>query len=211
MGISNDSLKSKYDSIYKNGAYENYFTFNPYDILKAIIDSMGNWTGLRVLDIGCGEGDLAAMISFARAEEVHAIDYSKEAIYISKQRINIENVSFECMNGNEVKEKYDVIVMAGVLEHMDDPFDMLGNLMKYNLNDEGILITASPSFLNPRGYVWMTLQMLLDVPMSSSDIQFFLPNDFEQFGRKHDYKVHSHTISHDWGGIKQFLTLRDVL
>ena len=34
------------------------------------------------------------------------------------------------------------------------------------LKKDGILLTSSPSFLNPRGYVWMTLQLLFDVPMS---------------------------------------------
>ena len=72
--------------------------------------------------------------------------------------------------------------------------------MKYNLNRHGVLISASPSFLNPRGYVWMALQMLLDVPMSLSDLHFFLPNDFDQFGEEHNYKVQNNTISHDWGG-----------
>ena len=198
--LTNESLKNRYNNIYTQGAYENYFTFNSYDILKAIIDSVDDWTDLNVLDIGCGEGDLATMISFAGAKNVHAIDYSVEAINISNKRINIDNIEFECMDGNDVKEKYDVIVMAGVLEHVNDPFAMLSRLMKYNLNRHGVLISASPSFLNPRGYVWMALQMLLDVPMSLSDLHFFLPNDFDQFGEEHNYKVQNNTISHDWGG-----------
>ena len=151
------------------------------------MDSTDDWTGKNVLDIGCGEGDLATMISFAGAERVHAIDYSDKAIDISKKRINLDNVFFECMDGNDVTDKYDVIVMAGVLEHIDQPFDMLNSLMKNNLNKGGVLITASPSFLNPRGYVWMTLQTLLGVPMSLSDIHFFLPDDFEEFGKANNY------------------------
>ena len=46
----------------------------------------------------------------------------------------------------------------------------------------------------------MALQMLLDVPMSLSNLHFFLPNDFDQFGEEHNYKVQNNTISHDWGG-----------
>jgi SAM-dependent methyltransferase len=200
MEINNNELKKKYNNIYKVGAYQKYFSFNPYDILKAIIDSIDDWTGLSVLDIGCGEGDLAAMISFAGAKIVRGVDYSIEAINISNNRFNIDNVSFDFANGRDVSEKYDVIVMAGVLEHIDDPFDMLNNLINKNLNTNGVLITASPSFLNPRGYVWMTLQILLDVPMSLSDIHFFSPDVFDKFAEKNNYRVHNTTISHDWGG-----------
>ena len=200
MKLTNAALKNKYNSIYKGGAYEEYFTFNPYDILKAIIDSKGDWMNMSVLDIGCGEGDLSAMISFAGAKQVHAVDYSSEAIKISKRKINIDNITFECMDGYDVSEKYDVIVMAGVLEHIDEPYILLEKLMENNLNKGGVLITASPSFMNPRGYVWMTLQMLLDVPMSLSDIHFFSPDDFNNFGEKYKYRVKNSTISHDWGG-----------
>ena len=82
--LSNDILKEKYNLIYKKGAYEKYFTFNPFEILKSIIDQQPSWKDLDVLDFGCGEGDLAAMLSFAGAKSVHAIDYSSEAIQISK-------------------------------------------------------------------------------------------------------------------------------
>jgi 2-polyprenyl-3-methyl-5-hydroxy-6-metoxy-1,4-benzoquinol methylase len=125
MKLTNENLKKKYNDVYSNGTYQNYFTFNPYDILKAIVDSLDDWSGKSVLDIGCGEGDLAAMISFAGAAKVHAIDYSKEAIDLSTKRINLDNVFFECMDGNNVTNKYDVIVMSGVLEHIDKPFNML--------------------------------------------------------------------------------------
>jgi 2-polyprenyl-3-methyl-5-hydroxy-6-metoxy-1,4-benzoquinol methylase len=200
MRLANKDLKKKYNDIYNNNAYKNYFTFNPYDILKAIVDSVDDWTEKNVLDIGCGEGDLAAMISFAGAKHIHAIDYSDKAIDISKNRINLDNIDFQCMNGNEVTRKYDVIVMAGVLEHIDQPFDMLSSLMRDNLNKGGVIITASPSFMNPRGYVWMALQILLNVPMSLSDIHFFLPDDFKEFGEKNNYNIKNSTIAHNWGG-----------
>ena len=135
MNLTNEKLKNKYDNIYKEGAYQNYFTFNPYDILKSIVDSVDDWTGKKVLDIGCGEGDLSAMISFAGAKYVHAIDYSDQAIKISKERVNLDNVFFECMDGNNVNDKYDVIVMAGVLEHIDHPFKMLESLINETQSD----------------------------------------------------------------------------
>ena len=199
---SNESLKDKYDQIYDNGAYKNYFTFNSYTIFEAILAAT-NWEDKDVLDVGCGEGDLSAMMSFAGAKRVDGIDYSKEAVSLANKKINIENVSFIVEDAHTVKGRYDVIVMAGVLEHIDQPFDLIDKLVKENLNDGGVIVTASPSFLNPRGYVWMTLQVLLDVPMSLSDVHFFMPSDFNNYASSRNLKVSMTSIDQGWGGGKR--------
>ncbi|MDB9939035.1 class I SAM-dependent methyltransferase [Candidatus Thioglobus sp.] len=196
---NNQSLKDKYNAIYDNGAYKNYFTFNSYSIFEAILAAT-DWEDKDVLDVGCGEGDLSAMMSFAGANKVDGIDYSKEAVSLAKNKINIENVNFIIDDAHTVIGKYDVIVMAGVLEHIDKPFDLIDKLVAKNLNDGGVIVTASPSFLNPRGYVWMTLQMLLDVPMSLSDVHFFMPSDFNNYASSRDLKVSMISIDQGWGG-----------
>jgi SAM-dependent methyltransferase len=150
--------------------------------------------------VGCGEGDLSAMLAFAGAKNIHAVDYSSEAIKKASDRIKIDSIKFECIDAIDIKGRYDIVVMAGVLEHIDQPFDFLDKLINKNLEKDGMVITASPSFMNPRGYVWMALQMLLDVPMSLSDIHFFSPQDFIEFSKKNSLKLEMNTISHDWGG-----------
>ena len=46
----------------------------------------------------------------------------------------------------------------------------------------------------------MTLQMLLDVPMSLSDLHFFTPDDFIKFAKKNDAEIEIDTFDQDWGG-----------
>ncbi len=53
------------------------------------------------------------------------------------------------------------------------------------------------------GYVWMTLQILLDVPMSLSDVHFFMPSDFNNYASKRNVKVSMTSIDQDWGGGKR--------
>ena len=36
--------------------------------------------------------------------------------------------------------------------------------------------------------------------MSLSDMHFFLPDDFKEFGKKNNYAIENSTIAHDWGG-----------
>ena len=54
---------------------------------------------------------------------------------------------------------------------------------------DGYLINLCPSFLNVRGHVWMTLQLLFDVPMSLSDLHFLCPFDFEEFCEGKGYEL----------------------
>ena len=198
--FTNHDLKSQYDNIYRTGAYDNFFSlFNPYWVHRAILDSIQDWRGKKVLEIGCGQGELSAQISFAGAHSINAIDYSKAAIEIATTNINLPNVKFDCVDGNIVQGSYDVVVMAGVLEHTDHPYAFLDKIFDKNLNGGGQLITVMPSFLNPRGYVWMTLQILLGVPMSLTDIHFFLPDDIKNYAEEKGLKISISTIDQDWG------------
>lgn len=201
---TNQSLKKHYDAIYRDGS-KKYFSFSSFNESKLILDFLDNWEGKEVLELGCGEGELAAMIGFANAKKIDAIDYSEEAIKIAKSKINLDNVNYFCRDAMNINSKYDVVVMQGVLEHIDKPFEMLKTIMDNNVKNDGVLITSSPSFLNPRGYVWMTLQLLFDVPMSLSDIHFLCPFDFQLFAQKYNYKIKIRSTDYDWGGGRRTL------
>lgn len=196
--MNNADLIRKYDSVYKEGS-SRFYTFNSFQESRAILDMVPSWIGLDVLEIGCGEGRLAAMMSFAGARRVDAVDYSAEAIAIAQKRLHLENVAFSCVDCATIKERYDVVVMQGVLEHLDKPFEALDGILRRNLREGGMLITSSPSFLNPRGYIWMTLQLLFNVPMSLTDLHFLCPFDFQEFAKKNRYDVEIKSTDQDWG------------
>ena len=197
--MKNKDLKLKYNDIYKGGAYENYYTFNMFPSEMLIINFIENWSNLEVLDIGCGEGNLAAMLSFKGASKVDGVDYSDEAISIAKERININNVNFLCKDFRKINQKYDVVVMNGVFEHFDNPWKELDFILTNICKKDGIVITTSPGFLNPRGYVWMTLQLLFNVPMSLSDLHQISPFDFEEFCKPKNINLEIISTDQDWG------------
>jgi len=197
--MKNVDLAAKYNQIYSDGAYANFFSYNQYAAEKLIIDAIPAWSGLKVLDIGCGEGNLAAMLSFAGAVSVDGVDYSEEAINFANSRISLDNVKFIFSDYKAIKKKYDVVVMNGVLEHFDNPWEELDFIRANLLKDNGYIVTTSPSFLNPRGYVWMTLQLLFDVPMSLTDLHFLCPFDFIEYCKKHDCSLGIESCDQDWG------------
>ncbi len=197
--MKNIDLHKKYESIYTEGSLK-YFSITGFSMSKLIIDLMPSWNNLDVLDIGCGEGRLSAMLSFAGAKKVDAIDYSAEAIKIARNTINLENVSFACGDYRSVDKQYDVVVLQGVLEHFDNSFEALKHIIETNLKDDGRVVLTTPSFLNPRGYIWMTLQLLFDVPMSLTDLNFMCPFDFEDFCKEYGYTLEEiKSTDQDWG------------
>lgn len=206
--FTNKELSKKYDSIFSNDSTK-FFTSNLYEESCSIINSLDSWQGLDVLEIGCGEGNLASMISYAGAKSVYGIDYSESAINNGKNRYNISNVKLECKNYKDLEKskKYDVIILQGVLEHLDNPFIDLLNIIKLFLKENGTLITSSPSFINPRGWVLMTLHTLFDIPVSLTDKYFLCPFDFEDFCSTNNFNLSFKSTYLNWASGEA--TIRD--
>lgn len=202
--MKNKDLEKKYDEIFKNDASK-FFTCNVFKESFSIVGMIDDWSNLEVLDLGCGTGNLASMVSQAGAKKVVGIDYSKEAIKIANEKFTISNLEYRKCDYKEVKEKFDVILLQGVLEHFDKPFEELKYIIDNNLKEGGTIITSSPSFLNPRGYVWMTLQLLFDVPMSLTDLHFICPFDFEKFCYENYLYLEMKSIFQDWGSGKTMI------
>jgi len=195
--MKNVDLKEKYNTVFKEGS-DNFFTCNVFHEAHTIVGTL-DWQRLRVMDVGCGEGILPVMIAHAGAEHVVGVDYSEEAIENANSKFNIPNIQFIADDYRVIENKFDVITLQGVMEHLDAPWNELKNMMENYLEDDGCLITSSPSFLNPRGYVWMTLQKLFDVPMSLTDLHFICPFDMEKFCDENGYGLDYESIHQDWG------------
>jgi SAM-dependent methyltransferase len=196
---TNYDLKKIYDAVH--AAEEQFFTVPPIIESIEIFKEIPDWSGLSVLEIGCGVGDLAAMIADSGATKVVACDYSKESIDKAIDAYaDVENLEFVCDDFHDLKvsEKFDVVVMQGTLEHFDNPFSSLSFIIEQFLKDDGLLINSCPAFYNPRGYVWMTLALLFDVPMSLTDLHFLNVDDFKKFCFENKFSLEWRSIHHDW-------------
>jgi len=196
--MNNAELKEKYDEVFRKGS-EKFFTCNVFHEAHTIAGSF-DWSDKKVMDVGCGEGMLPTMIAHAGANHVVGVDYSKEAIDNAENKFKIPILQFVCGDYREVEGKFDVITMQGVMEHLDNPWDELENMIENHLKDGGVIITSSPSFINPRGYVWMTLVKLFDVPMSLTDLHYICPFDMEDFCATREYELLGYeSIHQEWG------------
>lgn len=84
--------------------------------------------GERALDVGCGNGALAADLAH-RGVSVTGIDRDRAAILEARARHGASGARFVEGDANRLPEdRYDVVILSNVLEHLDDRVGFLGRL-----------------------------------------------------------------------------------
>lgn len=104
--------------------------------------------GSIVLDIGCGSGKLANILTIWKKCRVYCID--KDPIISSFARgkcLDVLNVDIENTQLPYEKGYFDRIIIGNVLEHMIEPEQVLMLLKKY-LKKDGLLIYSVPNIVN---------------------------------------------------------------
>jgi SAM-dependent methyltransferase len=100
-----------------------------YSFIKKYVPFKGDF-----LDIGCGNG---ALLYYARLDgwNVNGLELSEQLAKRVTEQLNIPVVSTNFPNYEELDNKYDLISLRHVLEHLPDPISALnkiGNLLKNN-------------------------------------------------------------------------------
>ena len=166
-------VRAVYDELYGSGEmslsrnYSDKFPLLEHVLAPEVRDR-------TVLDFGCGPGRLTLMLA-RHARQVHGVDYSAPGVAMATllaRVASVGNATFACGDLAAVlaeDRRWDVIVLAGVLEHLEQPREQLGALGA-RLTPGGLLCLQTPSFANFRGDVYNTLGRLLALPMSLTDL-----------------------------------------
>ena len=92
-----------------------------------------------LLDFGCGTGEF---INFAKKHfKVNAFDFSLELSKFVEAKYNIKTFS----NLEKLKKKFDIITLYDVLEHVEQPVQLLKKLNNNNLKKNGVIIVYAPN------------------------------------------------------------------
>jgi cyclopropane fatty-acyl-phospholipid synthase-like methyltransferase len=180
--ISAADIQRRYEELYGAGQLSlsrNYS--DKFPLLEHVLAPEA--AGGDVLDFGCGPGRLSLMLA-RHARSVHGVDYAGEGIELAAtlaRAAGTSNVTFEEGDLTRViaaRRQYRVIVLAGVVEHLERPVEQLGALAE-RLVSGGLLCVQCPSFQNFRGDVYNTLGVLLGLPMSLTDLWQVTPKFME--------------------------------
>ena len=105
-------------------------------------------TVVRLLDIGCGNGSqLAIPLAKDRCLQITAIDPDVHSIEHAKRLAGpLPNLKFICGSIAEFRgdERFHVVILSEVLEHLEQPADMLRQATAL-LDCEGVLIVTVPN------------------------------------------------------------------
>jgi SAM-dependent methyltransferase len=120
-----------------------------YEEVEALIAKSGT-RQIEVLDIGCGTGELVTIPLGSSGVNILGIDLHLPSI-VRAITCNIHpNVRFACDSIDDLVENhFDVIICSEVLEHLEDPAEML-NSIKARLRRDGIGIITIPNGYGPK-------------------------------------------------------------
>ncbi len=138
-----------------NGAYQ-YTTGARYSSVVAnarisdlTIDAL-KWNGLRVLDVGCGDGEYTfELYRRGNPSEITGIDLSPAAIAAATERVSNEAITFSVCSGSLLPfpdDSFDVVHLRGVLHHMENPMRAVAEAFRVA---QRVLI-VEPNGWNPR-------------------------------------------------------------
>ena len=158
-GVSDFKKKQNIEDIYSDGSYRNIKideVKTPIDFFSKIsflrwrhINSIlkkyfknSNEKSLRYLDYGGYSGFLQFALKQKFNFECVVADYDTQGLKIAKA-IGLDIIDLKKGNISE-EEKYDLISLVHVLEHIKKPFDEIKNLLR-NLNNGGVIYAEVPN------------------------------------------------------------------
>ena len=107
----------------------------------------------KILEIGCGSGEISFLLAKKTNAEISGTDICKPFIDEAKKKYQLPNLNFEVMDfispESVMDKKFDYIVGNGVLHHLYFHLDnALKNIFSL-LNEKGKMIFLEPNLLNP--------------------------------------------------------------
>jgi 2-polyprenyl-3-methyl-5-hydroxy-6-metoxy-1,4-benzoquinol methylase len=133
-------------------------TWSYYADPRADIQKLVQPRDRRILDVGCGEGALAAALKQSGADHVAGIEASPDAARHARGQLDV------LVEGDVLQAdlpfrdgEFDYLVFADVLEHLAEPERALERLLPF-LREDGRVIVSVP---NMRFY-WVLLRLVVD-------------------------------------------------
>jgi len=100
---------------------------------------------LKVLDVGCNAGYMKSLVG--NCANFSGLDLSETALKVAKENgyKYVEKIDLDCCEYLKLKESFDVIIFADILEHLKHPQECLKFFIEKHLADNGMVIISLPN------------------------------------------------------------------
>jgi SAM-dependent methyltransferase len=116
---------------------------------QVILEYLPTCAGDRILEVGCGCGDLLHVLE-RRGYRGVGIDISEEALALAASGLSGDGFTVSCSTPEELSEEFDVVVASEVMEHYQDDLGFLGQL-RDRLRVGGLLLLTVPAHMKDWG------------------------------------------------------------
>lgn len=116
---------------------------NRYSSHSQILDLLGSGNGRSLLDVGCARGHLSQILQKQNWNVIGIEADESEAALASASGVEVRIGTAEAVVPT-LKDEFDVIVFADVLEHMVNPLEVL-TLARGRLSTSGKIIISIPN------------------------------------------------------------------
>ncbi len=107
-----------------------------------------DWSGRRVLDLGCGDGTYTAeLLRLGRPASIHGVDPARSAVTAAQARAADPRMTFAVGSATALPhadDEFDVTYLRGVLHHMDRPADALAEALRVS----PLIVVVEPNGYN---------------------------------------------------------------
>jgi 2-polyprenyl-3-methyl-5-hydroxy-6-metoxy-1,4-benzoquinol methylase len=140
-----DFYKNYYRLIYSGGVKNSKEMFvSQQSKGRKIYEFIQPFYPSKVLEIGCAAGGILSIFK-DHGCEVLGLDYDEDYLDVARNNgVNVQNGSIEVLRGND---KYDLIILSHVLEHMVSPVKVLSQVTRH-LTPTGAIYIEVPSLNN---------------------------------------------------------------
>lgn len=154
--------------IYSQGLYR-----DTRNLVSPVVEAFSNlfqWSRLhkvtrvfqrgKLLDVGCGKGRFLAYAA-EKGWNVYGVEPSENGRKVASRRLG-DRVGSN-LDEIDVNEKFDVITLWHVLEHLSKPVEMLRQIRPY-IKPEGAICVAVPNFASLQAQIGTEHWSHLDIP-----------------------------------------------
>lgn len=171
-----------FDQAEKYDAIEASIHLNRYLAAKSYV------SGMKVLDVACGEGYGSNLMKTWGAKSVIGVDVSKEALEKANKNFAQEGVEFINHSAEELPfedNSFDVVISLETIEHLDHPEKFIQEIKRVVKPDGTILISCpndyyyaqnDKNFNNPyhkKRYTWFEFKELVELVLGAADQWYF--------------------------------------